>query len=162
MPEAPETKRRGRPKGSKNDERKVSNDSSNSSIDDGTEEELDEDPRYLVEVRDLEDRVQDSMESVWETESLFEDVLEDLADDKMFADGKSPGNRVSSDGGRARPNQNPRDIRRPGSLHARGGGRLPAAAAGDRARGVLPADGGRGPDIRQEAADGLRDPGAPR
>lgn len=44
--------------------------------------------RYSSEMKDLESRVQDSLDSVWETESLFEDALEDLAEDKFFVDGK--------------------------------------------------------------------------
>lgn len=36
---------------------------------------------------ELEERVKDLGES-WETESLFEDALEDLAEDRFFTDGK--------------------------------------------------------------------------
>ena len=39
-------------------------------------------------LNELEERVNDLGES-WETESLFEDALEDLAEDKFFTDGKS-------------------------------------------------------------------------
>ena len=38
-------------------------------------------------LNELEERVNDLGES-WETESLFEDALEDLAEDKFFTDGK--------------------------------------------------------------------------
>jgi NAD-dependent histone deacetylase SIR2 len=36
---------------------------------------------------ELEERVNDLSES-WETESLFQDALEDLAEDRFFTDGK--------------------------------------------------------------------------
>ena len=37
---------------------------------------------------EMEERVMD-LGDAWETESLFEDALEDLAEDKFFTDGKS-------------------------------------------------------------------------
>jgi NAD-dependent histone deacetylase SIR2 len=37
-------------------------------------------------INELEERVNDLGDS-WETESLFEDIIEDLADDKPFSDG---------------------------------------------------------------------------
>ena len=39
-------------------------------------------------MNELEERVNDLGDS-WETESLFEDVLDDLTEDKFFSDGKS-------------------------------------------------------------------------
>lgn len=39
-------------------------------------------------LNELEERVKDLGES-WETESLFEDALEDLAEDRFFTDGES-------------------------------------------------------------------------
>jgi len=56
--------------------------------------ELEDDIQHGVahtNLSELEDRVNNLGES-WETESLFEDALEDLAEDKFFVDGafKSP------------------------------------------------------------------------
>lgn len=39
-------------------------------------------------LNELEERVNDLSES-WETESLFQDALEDLAEDRFFTDGES-------------------------------------------------------------------------
>lgn len=175
MAEVPEKRRRGRPKGSKNRPKVTSaDDSPNKPVDGGQElvdgreqfedefddefddeaDEADEDPRYLAEVKDLEDRVQDSIDSVWETESLFEDVIEDLAEDKAFVDGEI---RMVISCMISRYFSN--DVDRSGGVYARGGRHVQAAAAGHRTRGVLPADGGRRADLGQEAADGIWDPG---
>jgi NAD-dependent histone deacetylase SIR2 len=43
---------------------------------------------------ELEERVNDLSES-WETESLFQDALEDLAEDRFFTDGQSGGHLPS-------------------------------------------------------------------
>jgi NAD-dependent histone deacetylase SIR2 len=51
--------------------------------------DIDQDIKHGVvhqEVDELEERLNDLSES-WETESLFEDAFEDLAEDKYFSDG---------------------------------------------------------------------------
>lgn len=55
--------------------------------------DLNEEPDEVAEdaaesgMSELEERVNDLSES-WETESLFQDALEDLAEDRFFTDGK--------------------------------------------------------------------------
>jgi NAD-dependent histone deacetylase SIR2 len=51
-------------------------------------EEVDPDPAPVRNpgLTELEERVNDLSES-WETESLFQDALEDLAEDRIFTDG---------------------------------------------------------------------------
>lgn len=56
----------------------------------GLNEEADDAERHKVVnsgLSELEERVNDLSES-WETESLFQDALEDLAEDRFFTDGE--------------------------------------------------------------------------
>lgn len=55
----------------------------------GLTEEVDAQPNGDANpgLSELEERVNDLSES-WETESLFQDALEDLAEDRFFTDGK--------------------------------------------------------------------------
>ena len=53
--------------------------------------DLEEDITHPVahrQLNELEEHVNDLHESCWETESIFEEILEDITEDKFFTDGK--------------------------------------------------------------------------
>lgn len=59
---------------------------------------LEEDIAHPVahrQLNELEEHVNDLHESCWETESIFEEILEDITEDKFFTDGKRFSRHIS-------------------------------------------------------------------